>query len=75
MSYKTTLLKETKSIISEIKNEIKELLRINSEILKFECINEWDLKLVEQNLEKVKQKEKLIELYKENLQEILKMEN
>ena len=44
-------------------------------MLKIEDVNEWDLKFVEQNLEKVKQKEKLIELYKENLQEILKMEN
>lgn len=75
MSYKTTLLKETKAIITEIKNEIKELLKINSEILKFECVNEWDLKFVEQNLEKVKQKEILIEAYRGNLQEILKMEH
>ena len=75
MSYKTTLLKETKSIISEIKNEIKDLLKINSELLKLECVNEWDLKFVEQNLKKVKQKERLIEAYRGNLQEILKMEN
>lgn len=75
MTYKQSLIKETKTVIAEIKNEIKELLKINSELLKLEDVNEWDLKFVEQNLEKVKQKEKLIKLYKENLQEILKMEN
>lgn len=75
MTYKQSLIKETKTVIAEVKNEIKELLKINSELLKLEDVNEWDLKFVERNLEKVKQKEKLIKLYKEYLQEILKMEN
>lgn len=75
MSYKTTLLKETKQIINDIKNEIVEIIKRNEKILKFKNINSFDLNIVENNLKEIEQKENLIKEYKMQLQEILKMEN
>lgn len=75
MSYKTTLLKETKNIIKDIENEIRKILETNKNILAFDNINEWDLKIVENNLKIIEDKENLIKAYKNNLQEILKMDN
>lgn len=75
MSYKITLLKETKNIIKDIENEIRKILETNKNILSFDNINEWDLKIVENNLKIIEDKENLIKAYKNNLQEILKMDN
>ena len=75
MSYKTTLLKETKEIIKNIKNEIQEIIKINENILAFKNLNKFDLGIVEKNLKKIEQKENEIKYYNEQLQEILKMDN
>lgn len=75
MSYKTTLLKETKSIIADIKNEIREIIKTNENILAFENLDEFDIKHIEENIQKIEAKEKEIAYYTEQLQEILKMEN
>lgn len=75
MSYKTTLLKEQKQIINEIRIEIIKLIETNENILNFENLNEWDLKIVENNLKIIEEKECLIKQYKQNIQEILKMDN
>lgn len=75
MSYKTTLLKEQKQIIDEVRTEIIGLIKTNENILNFENLNEWDLKIVENNLKLIEEKESLIKQYKQNIQEILKMNN
>lgn len=73
MSYKTTLLKENKMMIEDLRNEIREILKTNEQILKFDNLNEWDLNIVENNLKKVEEKENLIKAYLKNAEEILKM--
>ena len=57
MSYKTTLLKETKLIIKNTKNEIREIIKTNENILNLKNLNEFDLKIVENNFNKIQQKE------------------
>jgi hypothetical protein len=72
MSYKTTLLKENKMIIEDLKNEIREIIKTNEQILKFENVNEWDLNIVENNLKRIEEKENLIKAYLKNAEQILK---
>ena len=73
MSYKTTLLKENKMMIEDLRNEIREILKTNEQILKFDNLNKWDLNIVENNLKRVEEKENLIKAYLKNAEEILKM--
>ena len=75
MSYKTTLLKETKNIISIIKSEILEIIKTNENILAFDNLDEFDLKRVEENFKRIEQKENEIKYYNQELQEVLKMDN
>lgn len=72
MSYKTTLLKENKMIIEDLRNEIREIIKTNEQILKFEKVNEWDLNIVENNLKRIEEKENLIKAYLKNAEQILK---
>lgn len=75
MSYKTTLLSETKQIISDIKSEIMDIAKRNEIILNFNNLNKFDLLHVENNLQEIQQKEMLLKEYTNNLQEILKIDN
>lgn len=72
MSYKTTLLKENKIIIEDLRNEIREIIKTNEQILKFKNVNEWDLNIVENNLKRIEEKENLIKAYLKNAEQILK---
>lgn len=72
MSYKTTLLKENKIMIEDLRNEIREIIKTNEQILKFENVNKWDLNIVENNLKRIEEKENLIKKYLKNAEQILK---
>ena len=75
MSYKTTLLKETKLIIKNTKNEIREIIKTNENILNLKNLNEFDHKIVENNFNKIQQKEEEIKYCYNRIQKILKMGN
>ena len=45
MSYKTTLLRENKMMIEDLRNEIREILKTNEQILKFDNLGKTNFGL------------------------------